>query len=117
MPPHEAKMSTACLRGLLIFQWLAVALAIHFGQMSLDWQRAPDVLFKGSPDAFHTMSVVVSTWWMMKGACIGIAVNMILLAVWRRADIAAGNWLVKLHWLGFVLPVPLLLWFGRHITP
>lgn len=111
-----SRLGTTWLRGLLIFQWLAVGLAIHFGQMSLEWQSAPDEVFKGSPDAYHNMSEAVSSWWMMKGASIGIAVNMILLAIWRRHDIAVGNWLVKLHWLGFVVPIPLVIWFGRNIT-
>lgn len=114
---NGARLSTGWLRGLLIFQWLAVGIAIHFGQMSLEWQSAPDEVFKGTPDAYYNMTVVISNWWLMKGASIGIAVNMILLAIWLRHEIAAGSWSVKLHWLGFILPIPLLIWFGWHITP
>lgn len=110
------RMSPALLRVLLVFQWLTVALAIHFAIMSLDWQSAPDETFKGSPDAFHNMMQVLYAWYMLKGACIAVAVNMIVLAVGRRREIAAGNWLVKLHWLGFVLPIPVVVWFGRNIT-
>ena len=116
MQQHEPRMSPACLRALLIVQWLTVALAIHFGQMSLDWQSAPDADFKGSPDAFYNMMEVVSTWWILKGACIAVALNMVVLALWRRREIAAANWLVKLYWLGFVLPIPVVVWFGRNIT-
>ena len=108
-------MGIALLRGLLIFQWLTAALAVFYGGMYLDWQTAPDEVIKGSPDAYHSINVLLSNWWMLKGACVGVTINMILLAIWQRREIAAASWQVKLHWIAFVLPIIVVFWFGEHI--
>lgn len=108
-------MSVALLRSLLLLQWLTAALAVFYGDMYLDWQTAPVELVKHSPDAYHSMTVLLSNWWMLKGACIGVTINVILLAIWQRKEIVASSWPVKIHWAGFLLPIIVVFWFGQRI--
>lgn len=108
-------MSLGLLRILFLVQTLVTGIAILNGHGYLEWQQVSAKEIASSRDAIYSIKNLLSDWWFFKGACGGIAACVSLMAILCRKEIIDGGWYIKAHWMVQVLPISVVLVYGRGI--
>lgn len=110
------EMKFSLLLVIVILQWTLVALALYFGSMYSNWREFPLDQLRSSPDAFSYLIDSLHYWWWLSGAAAGVCVNMLIQGAFRVREILIQPLSMKLCWLGFALPLPVLLILGRYLN-
>ena len=109
------KMIPRLLGGMLILQWLFVASAFYFRAVYLGWVNVPIEVIKASPEGYYYMGQAYRYWWMLSGMIIGILISTASFTVGLRKEIAISRWPVKLQLIGLLIPLPLIVLFGKDV--
>ena len=103
-------MNVVSLRVIVVIEVVLAVMACATGMLQHDWQSAPRELLTHSPDAYHSIAILIARRGFLGGACIGMGVCAATVAVSQRKSMGMGSANLYVYWLAIALPPLAILW-------